>query len=106
MNATSKKCSVTVRMPVSVASAAALALLTSLSTATLHAQQSIATTDRGDLEEIVVTATRREEVLSKVPISVVAFSQKRLDQQSVHNVQELAAFVPGLQSDPISNTIA
>ena len=53
----------------------------------------------------MVTATRREEVLSKVPVSVSAFSQDTLDKQDVHDVQELVAFVPGLQADPVSNTI-
>ena len=58
------------------------------------------------LEEIVVTATRREEPLSKVPVSVIAFSQDTLDKQDVHNVQELVGFVPGLQANPIDNTIS
>jgi iron complex outermembrane receptor protein len=62
--------------------------------------------DASILAEIVVSATRREEPLSKVPVSVSAFSQDTLDKQDVHNVQELVAFVPGLQANPIDNTIS
>jgi iron complex outermembrane recepter protein len=34
----------------------------------------------GSLEEIVVTATRREETISKVPISVTAFNSRTVDR--------------------------
>jgi iron complex outermembrane receptor protein len=50
----------------------------------------------GGLEEIVVTAQRREETLDKVPISVTAFSQKTMDDLHVENFQDLASIVPGL----------
>jgi iron complex outermembrane recepter protein len=106
LNANRNKLSATDRMPLSVSVFAVLALLTSFCSATLRAQQRTPITDQDDLEEIVVTATRREEVLSRVPISVSALSQNTLNKQGVHNVQELIAFVPGLQADPISNTIA
>jgi outer membrane receptor protein involved in Fe transport len=36
----------------------------------------------GPLEEIVVTATRREENISKVPISITAMSQDMFDQKT------------------------
>jgi outer membrane receptor protein involved in Fe transport len=35
------------------------------------------------LQEIVVTATRREESLSRVPISVSAYTQETLDEKGV-----------------------
>ena len=52
-------------------------------------------TDAG-LEEIIVTAQRREESLDKVPISVTAFSQKTMDDLHIENFTDLASIVPGL----------
>ena len=49
----------------------------------------------GGLEEIVVTATRREERLQDVPISVVAFDQAKLDAQGVKSIDDLARVSPG-----------
>ena len=46
----------------------------------------------GQLEEIVVTATRHEESLSKVPISVTAMTQESLD---VKGIKVLAAAMDG-----------
>ena len=48
------------------------------------------------LEEVVVTATRREESLSRVPISVTAFNQDRLDDQGVKDVEDIARLTPNL----------
>jgi len=48
------------------------------------------------LEEVVVTATRREERLQDVPISVLAFSQEKLDAQGLKNIDDLARLSPGL----------
>jgi outer membrane receptor protein involved in Fe transport len=48
------------------------------------------------LEEIIVTAERREEKLDKVPISVTAFSQKTMDDLQIKSFTDLAAVTPGL----------
>jgi outer membrane receptor protein involved in Fe transport len=55
-----------------------------------------ATANGGGLEEIVVTATRREERLQDVPVSVLAFSQEKLDSQGLKNIDDLARLSPGL----------
>ena len=47
------------------------------------------------LDEIVVTATRREERLQDVAISVVAFDQAKLDAQGVKSIDDLARVSPG-----------
>jgi len=54
------------------------------------------TTASSGLEEIVVTATRRSERLQDVPISVLAFSQEKLDSQGLHNIDDLSRLSPGL----------
>jgi len=53
----------------------------------------------GGLEEIVVTATRREENISKVPISVTAFSQDMIDQRGIKDFQDVVRFTPGVSID-------
>ena len=53
-------------------------------------------TPSAGLEEIVVTATRREERLQDVPISVLAFSQEKLDAQGLKNIDDLARLSPGV----------
>src|SRR6202030_1746109 len=53
----------------------------------------------GGLEEIVVTATRREENISRVPISITAISQDALDQRGIRDLTELVRFTPGVSID-------
>lgn len=50
--------------------------------------------------EIVVTAQRRAETLSKVPMSIVAFSQEQLDAQSVRSIDDVVRLTPGLRITP------
>jgi iron complex outermembrane receptor protein len=51
------------------------------------------------LEEIVVTATRREENINRVPISVTAFSQDMIDQKGIKDFQDVVRFTPGVTID-------
>ncbi|MGO9513340.1 MAG: TonB-dependent receptor [Steroidobacteraceae bacterium] len=53
----------------------------------------------GGLEEIVVTATRREESISKVPISITALTQDALDQKGIRDFSEMVRFTPGVSID-------
>jgi iron complex outermembrane recepter protein len=53
----------------------------------------------GNLEEIVVTATRREENISKVPISITALTQDALDQKGIKDFSEMVRFTPGVSID-------
>ncbi|PZQ58211.1 MAG: TonB-dependent receptor, partial [Phenylobacterium zucineum] len=48
------------------------------------------------LEEIIVTATRSNQSLSKVPLSVAAYTQERIDRQGVKSVADIARLTPGL----------
>jgi iron complex outermembrane receptor protein len=51
---------------------------------------------QGALEEILVTATRRELNLQDVPISVVAITGEDLEMRGIDTVEELSATVPNL----------
>ncbi len=50
----------------------------------------------GVLEEIVVTAQKREEILQEVPISITAFTGEDLTSRSSFDVRDLEQFTPGL----------
>ncbi|MBB6251214.1 TonB-dependent receptor [Nitrospirillum iridis] len=52
------------------------------------------------LDEIVVTAQRREESLQEVPISITSLSGKALEESGYQSVTDLQYMVPGLQYDP------
>src|SRR5580698_3474247 len=52
--------------------------------------------DSGALEQIVVTAQRRTENLQDVPMSITTFSQEKLDQLGVRNVDDLSRLTPGI----------
>src|ERR1700738_1040601 len=74
--------------------------LAALSPNLMHAANIGAAADAtGPLTEIVVTATRHEESLSRVPISVTAMTQEALDIRGVKDFQDVARFTPGVDID-------
>jgi iron complex outermembrane receptor protein len=54
------------------------------------------------LTEVVVTAQRRTELASKVPISIATYTQEEMDKEGVRTVDDLARLTPALN---FSNTI-
>ena len=50
----------------------------------------------GEVEEIIVTAERRESNLQKTPIAITALTAANIEAQGIRNVNDLAAFVPNL----------
>lgn len=71
-----------------------------------------ADTSGPQLQEVVVTATRREESIEKVPISISALSQQELAANNIKDIQDIAAVTPGLDfaattgaGTPSTNTI-
>ncbi|HUQ50727.1 MAG TPA: TonB-dependent receptor [Gammaproteobacteria bacterium] len=56
----------------------------------------LAQAQQGGLEEIVVTATRRETNLQDVPISVIAITGDDLERRGVDSVERLSTSVPNL----------
>jgi iron complex outermembrane recepter protein len=59
--------------------------------------QSAPATDNGGLEEIIVTATRRNENLQDVPVAVSAISAAALQNQGVFETSDLGNSLPNLQ---------
>ncbi len=51
------------------------------------------------MQEVTVTATRHEESISKVPISVSAYTQDSMDQMGIRDFTDIARYTPGVQID-------
>jgi iron complex outermembrane receptor protein len=65
-------------------------------------------TATGSMDEIVVTARRKEESIENVPVAITAFSQATLKELAISNSYDLATTVPGLavESDSGNSAIA
>ena len=50
---------------------------------------------RGQIEEVVVTAQRREENLQDVPISVSAYSESMIAERNISQISDVALTTPG-----------
>ncbi len=48
-----------------------------------------------ELEEIIVTAQKREQRLEEVPVSIQAFSSEQLEDANLRDINEIITFVPG-----------
>jgi iron complex outermembrane receptor protein len=79
-----------------LAIAAAVPALASAQTAAPAAPQ--ADQNATAIQEVVVTATRKEEKLQNVPISITAFSQAQLAQHNITNAEDLVNYTPSLSS--------
>lgn len=48
------------------------------------------------LQEVVVTAQRREESVQDVPISITAYAQEQMDMQGMRSVDDMVRVAPGI----------
>ena len=85
-------------------STAALALMTGQAFAQTPAAAA------GELEEVVVTATRQNDTVNRVPLSITAETQRSMDQRGVKVLGDLVGTAPALaitaQSNPSIANIA
>lgn len=70
-----------------------------LSASTLPSAPALAQGSNFTIEEILVTARRREERLQEVPISMTVFNQQQLDNRNVYSGAELSLYTPSLTSN-------
>ncbi len=83
-----------------VGTTALSACLAVLSVSATAAEQPVAAKDDASVvKEVVVTATRTSQVLSKVPISVSAFTQETMDRQGIKSFGDIARYTPGVTFD-------
>ncbi|MBV6415996.1 MAG: Vitamin B12 transporter BtuB [Steroidobacteraceae bacterium] len=57
------------------------------------------------LEEVVVTAQRREEKLQEVPLSITAVSAEDLDTRGIRNVLDLSGVAPNVMARPSAGAL-
>jgi outer membrane receptor protein involved in Fe transport len=67
--------------------------------ATAAATTTAADENSGPLQEIIVTATRHEENLSKVPLSITALTGEAMDVRGIKDILDVARFTPGINID-------
>lgn len=77
------------------------AIIASLAAMPVSAQDASSTDNEG-LSEIVVTATRQSQAISKVPVSITAYDQKGLDAQGVRRIDDLYRLTPGVNFERTS----
>jgi outer membrane receptor protein involved in Fe transport len=82
-----------------IACAAACAAPGAAHADTAAAAAAATTEEAGPLQEITVTATRHEENLSKVPLSVTALTQDAMDVRGIKDILDVARFTPGINID-------
>ena len=70
-------------------------VLAAIALGVVQPYKSIAQSPDGALEEVVVTAQRREQLISDVPLSIQAFTDDVLESIHVRDLSELINFVPG-----------
>jgi iron complex outermembrane receptor protein len=75
------------------------ACMTAATTAYADAEATNGPSDSGPVAEIVVTATRREESISKVPISLSVLTQESMDVKGVKDFSDVARLTPGVAFD-------
>jgi len=81
-------------IPVSAKCSLGLAVVSALSATPLYAQN-----DTGFLEEVVVTAQRREERSLDVPISITSIGTESLGKGDVQQLSDIMKLTPGLRFD-------
>ena len=61
-----------------------------------HAPAALAQDATADLEEVIVTARKREETLLEIPQEIQAISQQEMERANISTVQDLQRFVPSI----------
>ncbi len=76
------------------ASVAALVIAAGLSTPAFA--QQVPQSEAAALDDIIVTAQRREQSLQDVPIAVTAFNAETLERTAATGISDIAAKAPGV----------
>lgn len=79
-------------------------LLAGISALPVHAEEGANRQRVATLEEVVVTAQKREESLQETPIAITSFGSRELESQHISNVMHLLNKVPSLNLAPFAGT--
>jgi iron complex outermembrane receptor protein len=80
-----------------LASSALLAATLSATVAEAQSRAGTSAAASNTIEELVVTAEKREQSLQDVPVAVTAFTSEKRDLVGINSVQDITNFTPGLQ---------
>jgi outer membrane receptor protein involved in Fe transport len=58
------------------------------------------------IEELVITAEKREQSLQDVPVAVSAFSAAKRDLIGINTIQDITNFTPGLQYNSSTDRVS
>ena len=75
---------------------AGTSLLALMMAAPAAAQDGATKKKSGTLEEIIVTAQKREQSMQEVPIAITAFSSDTIDKLAAEDISDLSIFTPGM----------
>lgn len=79
-----------------------VAYAVSVALAGSYAPGVLAQTQTVGLEQVVVTARKREESLIDVPQEIQAISQRQLERANLNNIEDFARFVPSLTYNAVT----
>lgn len=68
--------------------------------------QGAASSARGGLEEIVVTARKVEENLQQIPVAVTAISAETIERLGIEGLEDVARFTPGFSFENFTGPLA
>ncbi len=87
------------RLPDMFAVLSGFLLIASIGTGTQEvlAQEGAATEEITTIEEVIVTARKREETLQEIPISLTVFSKDDIEARSMINLMEIGRYTPNFQ---------
>ncbi|MDP3384690.1 MAG: TonB-dependent receptor plug domain-containing protein, partial [Phenylobacterium sp.] len=77
-----------------LAASASVAVLASAGAAA--AQSAAPAVEPFTIQELVITAEKREQALQDVPVAVSAFTSEQRDTQGITNIQDFVNFTPGM----------
>ena len=80
-------------VPVIAAAAACFVSVNALAPARAEAQEAAQGTE--PIDEILVTARKRQESLQEAPVAVTAFTAESLNERQIRSVEDVARFTPG-----------
>src|SRR5689334_10409749 len=75
-------------------------------TSTAAFAQSAATPRANEIEELVVTAEKREQSLQDIPVAISAFTSEKRDIVGIQSIQDMTNFTPGLQYSSSTDRIS
>ena len=69
----------------------------SLATSVMLASSLVAGNTHAQIEEVIVTAQKREQSLQDTPIAITAFDKNAIDARGISTVRDLSLFAPNVQ---------